>query len=325
MTGLADGIDHDGAESAAAAFDAPRRRWRPTAGSVGLPSLFPKISALGGLSLHRPLPEWPETLGRLGPLEIRLARSSADVRRAQGLRYQVFYEEMSAVPDLVTLMTRRDIDEFDAICDHLLVFDRDAGAKRSSKVVVGTYRLLRQDVAERHGGFYSSAEYRLSELIERQFPRSFLELGRSCVLRPYRSRRTIELLWYGIYTYVVRHHIDVLVGCASFAGTDPDKLALPLSYLHHHASAPEPWQIRAHPDRYVEMNRLPKTAIDAAAAFRNLPPLIRGYLRVGAYVGCGAVIDRRFATTDVLIILPVSAVRTRYLRHFGRTAERQPR
>ena len=306
MTDLANRLDCGGPAGAAAAIPAPQSRGHP-ANDV----------------LHHPAQE-RETLGRLGSLEIRRATSPADVRSAQELRYKVFFEEMSAVPGSVALMTRRDVDEFDVICDHLLVFDRKAGAKPRTNVAVGTYRLLRQDVAERHRGFYSSAEYPVAELIERHRALNFLELGRSCVLRPYRSQRTIELLWQGIYAYVMRHRIDVLVGCASFDGTDPDALALPLSYLHHYALAPEPWQIRAYADRYVEMNRLPKSAIDAAAAFRTLPPLIRGYLRVGAHVGRGAVIDWKFATTDVLMVLPMSAASSRYLRHFARAVSRQP-
>jgi len=302
--------------------DAVDARAHALASFPGLPALFPKITAFGGLSIQRPPAEWREPLGRLGPLEIRLARSAVDIRRAQRLRYKVFYQEMSAAPGPVSLVMQRDVDGFDAICDHLLVFDRSPATKRPRDVVVGTYRLLRQDVAERHGGFYTGGEYRLAQLIDRQRGLKFLELGRSCVLQAYRNKRTVELLWHGIWTYVVRHGIDVLIGCASFDGTDPDKLALPLSYLHHYASAPEAWRLGAQPHRYVEMDRLPKRAIDLKAALRDLPPLIKGYLRLGAYVGQGAVIDRKFGTTDVAIILPVAAINARYIDHFGATAER---
>jgi putative hemolysin len=101
-----------------------------------------------------------------------------------------------------------------------------------------------------------------------------------------------------------------------------DKLALPLSYLHHYASAPEAWRLGAQACRYIEMNRLPKRLVDIKAALADLPPLIKGYLRLGAYVGHGAVIDRRFGTTDVAIVLPVSAINARYIQHFGPSAER---
>jgi L-ornithine Nalpha-acyltransferase len=287
-----------------------------------LPALFPKISALAGMSLQRPLPNHCETLGRMGSLEVRLARSAVDMRRAQRLRYRVFYGEMSAAAGPINLVTQRDVDEFDALCDHVLIFDQAPAAKRPANLPVATCRLLRQDMAERHGGFYTAGEYRLAELLARQRGLRFLELGRSCVLRPYRGKRTVELLWHGIWSYVVRHGFEVLVGCASFEGIDPDKLALPLSYLHHYASAPEAWRLPAQPHRYVEMNRLPKRAVDIKAALRDLPPLIKGYLRLGAYVGHGAVIDRKFGTTDVAIVLPVSAINARYVQHFGPTAAR---
>ena len=116
---------------------------------------------------------------------------------------------------------------------------------------------------------------------------------------------------------MLRHKLDAMVGCASLEGTDPNKLALQLSFLHHHARAPEAWRVRALPERYVDMNRMQKSAIDPKAALHALPPLIKGYLRLGAFVGDGAVIDRQFGTTDVLIILPVEKIDPRYFEHFG--------
>ena len=264
----------------------------------------------------------PGTLGKLGALEVRLARTAAEIRRAQKLRYDVFYKEKSAVADTTAYFARRDIDLFDAVCDHLLVIDHDAPRMRKTPAVVGTYRLLRQDVAEREGGFYSAGEFDVDSLVARHHDLKFLELGRSCVLPPYRNKRTVELLWHGIWTYVLEHRIDVMIGCASLEGTDPDRLALPLSFLHHYARAPEPWRTAALPRRYLELNRIPKAAVAPKAALQLVPPLIKGYLRLGAFVGDGAVIDRQFGTTDVLIILPVSAINSRYVEHFGSGAER---
>src|SRR4029078_12329381 len=105
--------------------------------------------------------------------------------------------------------------------------------------------------------------------------------------------------------------------------TDPDRLALPLSFLPHYCRAPGPWRARALPERYVEMNRMSQEEIYPKAALRTLPPLIKGYLRLGCYIGDGAVIDRQFGTTDVLIILPVAALSSRYIEHFGANAERR--
>ena len=280
--------------------------------------MLPNFRALSAMNLLRPPSPPSETLGRIGSLEVRLAGSALDMRRAQRLRYAVFYGEMSAAPGPIHHFTQRDADAFDAICDHLLVFDN----AEPGGTLVATCRLLRQDVAERHRGFYTAGEYRLGELIARHRDLAFLELGRSCVSRAYRGRRTVELLWHGIWRYVLRHRFDVLVGCASFDGTDPDALAVPLSYLHHYVSAPEPWRLVAEPRRYVEMNRLPRKAVDVRSALACLPPLIKGYLRLGAHVGQGAVVDRKFGTTDVAVVLPVAAINTRYIQHFGPMAER---
>jgi putative hemolysin len=261
------------------------------------------------------------TLGRLGSLEVRLARDRAEVREAQRLRYRVFYEEGGATANTRTRLMRRDIDAFDAVCDHLLVIDH-ARETATQPAVVGTYRLLPQAVAERHRGFYTAAEFEIGRLTARHTSLNFLELGRSCVLPPYRNKRTVELLWHGCWSYVLRHRLDVMIGCASLEGTDPDALALQLSFLHHFARAPDDWRTQAVPHRSVEMNRLPKEAIDPRAALRLLPPLIKGYLRLGAFIGEGAVIDEQFGTTDVLIILPVAALNPRYVEHFGAEAER---
>lgn len=285
---------------------------------------FRAYSGIRHKDVFQPDPE-AAVLGRLGPLEVRLARTAREVRRAQRLRYKVFYEEMSAVPDAALRLARRDVDSFDAICDHILVLDHDAGkvvlGRRKPKVV-GTYRLLRQDVAVRHGGFYTQGEFDVSGIIAARPDLKFLELGRSCVLKPYRNKRTVELLWHGVWTYILRNKIDVMFGCASLEGTDPDALALPLSFLHHNALAPEEWRARAVEPRYVSMDRVPKTEINPKAALQALPPLIKGYLRLGGFVGDGAVVDHQFGTTDVLIMLPVSVLSPRYVEHFGPTANR---
>lgn len=267
-----------------------------------------------------------ETLGRIGSLEVRMARNFKEVKKAQRLRYEVFYEEMSAIADAQALATRRDADPFDAYCDHLLVIDH-ASLKRNKlgrlkPEIVGTYRVLRQEIADQHGGFYTSGEYDIQALIDANPDKRFMELGRSCVLKPYRNKKTIELLWHGLWSYVLRHKIDVMLGCASIEGTDLDEISGQLSFLHHHARAPEEWRVRAVEDRFVDMNRQPANDINQKEALRALPPLIKGYLRLGAFIGDGAVVDHQFGTTDVLIIMPVSELNTRYVNYYGADASR---
>jgi L-ornithine Nalpha-acyltransferase len=255
-----------------------------------------------------------DNLGSAGPLTLRLAQDMSDVIAAQRLRHQIFFaaREGAFVQNGLAL----DQDHYDAFCDHLLVEDQETGR------LVGTYRLLRQDHAALAGSFYSESEFDIAPLLNRHRGLRFLELGRSCVLEAYRDKRSVELLWHGIWTYVRQHRIQALFGCASLPGTDPAQLALPLAFLHHHARADTAWLATARPERYVSMNLMPREHVDPRLAMRGLPPLIKGYLRLGARFGDGAVIDRDFGTTDVLVVLPVEAINARYIGYFGQDATR---
>jgi putative hemolysin len=249
-----------------------------------------------------------------GSLQVRLAETPADIDAAQALRYRIFYEHMGACALPEMARRRRDFDAYDTICDHLLVLDRRRGI--GADAVVGTYRLIRRAAAERHGAFYSAAEYDISILSEH--PGEILELGRSCVDPGYRARPAMQLLWAGIAAYVFHYDIALMFGCASLPGTDPDALAEPLSYLFHRHLAPPGLRPRALPARYIDMARLERSALDAARAAAALPPLIKGYLRLGGFVGDGAVIDRQFNTTDVCIVVKTDLVAEKYSRHYER-------
>ena len=257
---------------------------------------------------------------RAGDLEVRLADLPAFIEAAQELRYRVFYEEMAAVPSAEMAARKRDFDQFDSACDHLLVIDHARGP--GPKSVVGTYRMLRRSAAMRHGGFYSSAEYDISNFLA--FSGEILEVGRSCVDAAYRTGTTMQLLWLGISAYVYEHDIKLLFGCASLPGTDPKALALPLSYLYHYHLAPPLLRPRALPERYVDMNLMPKERIEPRRALSRLPPLVKGYLRLNGFVGDGAVIDHQFNTTDVCIVVETSRVTEKYIRHYER-AQREVR
>jgi putative hemolysin len=262
--------------------------------------------------------QWP-VLAISGALEVRLAETEHEIEQAQRLRYSVFYDEMSAIPSPRMREERRDFDKYDDVCDHLLVVDRDAHDEDGQPLVVGTYRLTREKDAKRAGGFYTASEYDLSRMLNGMPANTkYLELGRSCVLKSYRSRPgTMQLLWKGLMAYVARFDIDVMFGCASLPGTDVTEMALPLSYLHHHHPMPEKVRIKARPELFVDMNRLPNEAVDPREALRSLPPLLKGYVRAGCMIGEGAVVDRQFGTTDVFIYFPLSDMDARYKSRFG--------
>ena len=251
---------------------------------------------------------------RMGTLEVRLAETAAEVKAAQALRYKVFYEEMTACPTAEMAAVRRDFDLYDEVCDHLLVIDHALGQGPAG--VVGTYRLIRRHAAAQAGSFYSSDEYDISRVEE--YTGEVLELGRSCVDAAYRSRQAMQLLWRGIAAYAFQYDIQLMFGCASLPGTDPAKLALPLSYLYYHHLAPPALRPVALPHRYVDMRMLDQHDVDARRAVAELPPLIKGYLRLGGFIGDGAVVDHQFNTTDVAIVVKSDLITEKYMRHYER-------
>ena len=160
-------------------------------------------------------------LARSGALEARLATTKKDVRRAQKLRYRVFFEEGGAAPDPTARIIRRDVCRFDSVSDHLIVVDRTLRHRDGSPRFVGVYRLLRQDVAERNFGFYSALEFDVEALIARRPTTRFLEVGRACIAPTHRGRHVLELLWRGLWAYARHHNMDAMIGCASLPGADP--------------------------------------------------------------------------------------------------------
>jgi putative hemolysin len=262
--------------------------------------------------------QWP-VLAVSGALEVRLAETELEIEQAQRLRYTVFYQEMSAIPSPQMRETGRDFDKYDDVCDHLLVVDRDAHGEDGQPLVVGTYRLTREKDAMRVGGFYTSSEFDLSAML-RGLPANtkYLELGRSCILKSYRSRPgTMQLLWKGLMAYVARFDIDMMFGCASLPGINVEEMALPLSYLHHFHPMPQHLRVKARPELFTNMNRIPKEAIEPREGIRSLPAILKGYVRAGCGIGDGAVVDRQFSTTDVFIYFPVSGLDARYKSRFG--------
>jgi putative hemolysin len=249
-----------------------------------------------------------------GDFEVRLANTRPEIEAAQALRYRIFYEEMQAKPSPEVLAIKRDFDAFDEVCDHLLVLDRRRGDGPES--IVGTYRLIRRTAAAEMGRFYSSAEYDIQKMID--YPGEVLELGRSCIAKDARNTATMQMLWRGIALYAYHYNIQVMFGCASFPGTDPQQHAQAMSCLYHHHLAPPEIRVRALASRYIKMDMLERDAYDARKAMARVPPLIKGYLRLGGFVGDGAVIDAQFNTTDVFIIVKTELVTEKYIRHYER-------
>ena len=247
-----------------------------------------------------------------GTLEVFIASEVEQLEASQKLRYEVFFEEMGAPITPEIAKTKRDVDAFDDVCDHLLVIEHQPDL---SHRVVGTYRLLRRDPMRKIGRFYTQGEYDVSAIYH--YPGEILEVGRSCVDPRYRNRAVMQLLWRGIGAYVSKFEVALMFGCASFHGVDPEEHAMALAYLHHYHLAPKELRPVALPERYVEMNRMSKDKVHVKRAFASLPALIKGYLRLSGFIGSGAVVDQEYNTTDVSIVVKTDRVTDKYAQRYG--------
>ena len=265
----------------------------------------------------------PSILGRVGSLVTRLAHNADEIAEAQRLRYAIFYDELGARPTAEQRRAGRDVEAIDAACDHLIVCDEaDVCEKTDRGRIVATYRLLDDESAKAAGGWYSAHEFDLTAMMTQEPHRRHLELGRSCVARPWRNRRTMELLWHGAWALALQHRADVLFGCASLPGTDRERHDATLGWLARHAATPDGPEARAGAADRVRLHDHADTPGDDRRILAGLPPLVKGYLRLGATVGPEAFIDRRFGCIDLLVRLEVARINPRYLAHYGVDASR---
>ena len=228
-----------------------------------------------------------------------LARHPAEVMEAQRLRYQVFAREMGA---RLTGHDELDRDGFDPFCDHLLVRERE------QQKVVGTYRILSPAMAREAGGYYATREFDLSR-IEPLFDHT-VEVGRSCVHRDYRSGSVISLLWAGLAKYMQTNRYDFMIGCASISMADGGHLAASLyNRLKDEYLAPPEYRVFPH-------CRLPLEALRSNLVKAPCPPLVKGYLRLGAWICGEPAWDPDFNSADLLVMLPMSRINRRYAVHF---------
>ena len=247
--------------------------------------------------------------------ELSLATTEQDLIAAQRLRYRVFVNELGGGGQGVDHSSGIETDKFDPHFDHLILFDR-ARAAEAIDQAVGVYRIMRKEQALDGEGFYSASEYDLSPLT--QNGRRLLELGRSCVDPDYRGGSAMFLLWNGLGRYCIEHEIEILFGVASFHGTDPEKLAQPLSYLHHHHLAPKELRVRANSSSFQNMDLVSPDGLNRADAMVEMPALIKAYLRLGGVVGEGAYIDHEFNTIDICLIMDTEKMNQKYRAYYSK-------
>lgn len=254
-----------------------------------------------------------------GRFEAGIAQNEEDVRAAQALRYAVFVNELGADGPLVDHERGLERDRFDDFADQLILKDltRPAGDQ-----VVGVYRLMDRTGAEAAGGFYTEQEYDLTPLLDGG--RSVLELGRSCLHPEYRGGIAMVPLWQALAREIAARKAEVLFGVASFHGTDLEQLSAPLSLLQRDHLAPPALRVRSLAPAAHNL----VDDIDRVQALRQIPALIKAYLRLGGYVGEGAFVDQAFNTTDVCLILDTEAMNPRQRAIYsgaGGVSKRGPR
>jgi putative hemolysin len=258
-------------------------------------------------------------LGRMGSLEVRLAANEAERFAAQRLRGRIFLADRSENAENPCLL---DQDLYDPFCDHLIILDHSTCGRNGIPPIVATCRLLGMEKLAETGTFYSESEFTISTLLAAHPDLRFLEFGRSCVEPVYRNKRTAELLWHGSWAYVRAGGYQVMFGCASFPGTVTKAHQEALAFLSATAGLDENWPVRAQDGKGISMDTLPHSLIDPKRALRNMPPLIKGYLRLGAKFAREAVIDHDFGTTDILVVLPIANLNPRYINYYGEDADR---
>ncbi|MBQ8660620.1 MAG: GNAT family N-acetyltransferase [Alphaproteobacteria bacterium] len=245
--------------------------------------------------------------------EVRLAKTEAEVVAAQKLRYKIFFEEDGAKPSEEVEKEKRDFDEFDLYCDHLIAIDKNAG-NDPEDYVIGTYRLMRKVGAKSVGKWYSQAEFDVEKFND--YDGEVLELGRACVHKDFRSKVVMQMLWNGLAAYMFDFDIKLMFGCGSFLGTDVNSAKEALSYLYYNHTADGKLEINARTENAVPYPLVPKEEIDERKAFISLPTMIKGYLRVGCKVSKSIFVDYSFNTFDVCIIFETKNLKQSYLEHY---------
>ena len=221
--------------------------------------------------------------------------------KVKELRQKSFFKDSES--------NKKDSDEFDKLCDHLVVIDKSI----SDDFVVGTYRLLLKPKYAENQKFYSQLEFDISNLLNRN-DSTLLEAGRSCVHEDYRDGRIIKLLWRGLATYIANNNVDLIFGCASFPSSNHNLFLEQLSYLYHFHRAPNFLKTKPIEKLRACFDVIDKKLINRDEQFRKLPPLIKAYIRVGSWIGQGAIIDKEFDTTDVLIVLNSKKILKKYIQ-----------
>jgi putative hemolysin len=247
--------------------------------------------------------------------EVRLTRNKEERKQVRQLRYKVFVEEEGAGVTEEQKALGEEYDSYDRYAEYMAVFHQGR--------VVGTYRIIDRNAAEKMGGFYTENEFNISKI--KKFHGNIAEMSRACVDPAYRENALVmRLLWAGLGEMIMRRKIEILFGVASWVGTKPAKSAQAISYLYYNHLTPMRLRATVLPEKFAEgvnpklsrMNILPREFIDEADAKQEMTPLIKGYLRLGATFGKGVFVDTPFNSYDVFVMIETRKMSATYQKHF---------
>ena len=247
--------------------------------------------------------------------EVRLTRNKDERRQVRQLRYEVFVEEEGAYATEEQKNLREEYDSFDRYAEYLAVFHNGK--------IVGTYRIIDRNNAEKLGSFYTETEFNISKI--KKVDGNIAEMSRACVKREYRDNALVmRMLWAGLGEFVMRRKIAILFGVASWVGTKSVESAQAISYLYYNHLSPLGLRATVLSENFAEginpklsrMNILPREFVDESDARRQMTPLIKGYLRLGATFGKGVFIDKTFNSYDVFVMLQTKKIDAAYQKHF---------
>lgn len=247
--------------------------------------------------------------------EVRLTRNKDERRQVRQLRYSVFVEEEGANATEEQKNLREEYDAYDSFAEYMAVFHNGK--------IVGTYRIIDRNAAEKMGGFYTESEFNISKI--KRYNGNIAEMSRACVAKDYRENALVmRMLWAGLGEYVVRRKIMILFGVASWVGSKPVESAQAISYLYYNHLSPLNLRATVLSENFADgvnpklsrMNILPKDFVYEEDARRQMTPLVKGYLRLGATFGKGVFIDKPFNSYDVFVMLQTKKIDAAYQKHF---------
>ena len=248
--------------------------------------------------------------------EIRFTKNSKELRETQKLRHKVFIEETGVSEIQYDNPNKLELDKFDDFCRHLIIVDHYKKNNLFKNKIIGVTRMMLDEDSKNGIGFYCSQEFNLNRLISNK--KKCLEIGRTCIDPDYRNTLILHYLWKEIGSFCIKNCIELLFGVASFRGNNVEKISMALSLLHNNYLAPYKTRPNALKQGYVNMDIIPKEEINKLVALKQMPNLLKSYLKLGAVVGEGAFMDKELNTIDVLIMIDVLSMSKKYKEYYGK-------